>query len=574
MGTWRSIALALLACALLPAAAAAAPGDLVSQSCISKSGGEGCASLAQPEMLTTPVGIAVAPDGTDVYVGAGAGIAHFRRAADGSLAYANCVDVDSSAGSRCPTAAPADSSGALSANAISVAISPDGKNVYAVSWADALVWWDRDPETGDLSWGGCRDGAASSASNGRCGTATTIAGGNFPAGALDFSQGIAVTPDGRTIYIADQTGGLLQADRNPATGVATPKACFDSAGVTVGCTALSADVPLASSGLDVAADSSGVYVRSISPPGISHFSRSSGGTTSFASCLASPLPTASCATAAPSPVFAYSGSIGLAAGKLFAYGGNNGPPSGTVARFGVAAAGALSFETCATTEAAPGPCTPLPADTAGGSIGRMAIAADGSSVYLPQGGNTERALTRLTGSLEFASCLSNTGVAVCSPAPLAGPFGTSVGTTVLSPDGRQLFQTAPDTLNVYTIEQPALSLAPPPPPAAQPGPRLQRLPRPLIRSVKRNRLGRYVVVVKVRQAGTLRARFLGRLRRNGKLRTLGKPSLRRAKRPGVFSLRLKPAAAAVERRLKVRLVVRLQAPGFLAAERCRGVKLR
>lgn len=572
----RSFALLVLGCLLLPATAAAAPGDLAGQACISNSGTEGCIPIPQPGMLTSPAGIAVDPAGTDVYVGAAGGIAHFRRAPDGSVAYVSCVDLSSSAGSFCPTEAPPGAAGALSANVILPAISPDGKQLYAVSWADALVWWDRDPVSGELSWGGCRDGAANASSNGRCGTATTFAGGNFPAGALDFSQGIAVTPDGKTIYIADQTGGLLQADRNTTSGVATPKACFDSASVTAGCTPLAADVPLASSGLDVAADSGGVYVRSISPGGISHFSRSAGGTTSFASCVTASSPSASCPTAVPTPVFNYSGSIGLAAGKLFTYGGNYATPSGTVARFGVAPGGSLGFEGCATTEAAPGPCAALPAQTAGGSIGRMALAPDGGSVYLPQGGSSERALTRLTGSLAFASCLSDTGVPACSAPPLPGPFGAPVGVTVVSPDGRQIYQTAADTLNVYEIEQRA-ALPVPATPAAASGPAptaLRRALAPAIRSVKRNKKGRYVVVLKVRQAGTLGARFVGRLSRKGKLRTLGKPVTVRVKRPGLRTLRLKPSAAAARRQLKAKLVVRLEATGFLAAERTRVVKLR
>ena len=54
---------------------------------------------------------------------------------DGSVAYASCVDLSSSAGSFCPTAAPAGAAGALSTNVILPAISPDGKQLYAVSWA-------------------------------------------------------------------------------------------------------------------------------------------------------------------------------------------------------------------------------------------------------------------------------------------------------------------------------------------------------------------------------------------------------------------------------------------------------
>lgn len=126
--------------------------------------------------------------------------------------------------------APPDAGGALSANSINIAIAPDGKHVYAVSWADALLWWARDPATGDLTWGGCRDAATDSAANGRCGTGDTFGEGNFPAGSMAFAQGIAITPDGQTIYIADQSEGLLQAQRNASTGAATPTACFATTG--------------------------------------------------------------------------------------------------------------------------------------------------------------------------------------------------------------------------------------------------------------------------------------------------------------------------------------------------------
>jgi DNA-binding beta-propeller fold protein YncE len=291
----RSFGLLAVTLALLAstAPAQAAPGDVVGQSCISKTGSEGCALLAEPNVLGAAAGVVVAPDGSDVYVGAAAGIAHFRRAADGSLTYANCVDT-SVAGS-CPTTAPPDAGGALSANSINLAISPDGKHVYAVSWVDALLWWTRDPTTGNLTWGGCRDAASDSSTNGRCGTATTFGGGNFPAGSMAFAQGISVTPDGQTIYIADQSEGLLQAQRNTSTGAATPTSCFNTTGgAAAGCTSLASGIPMALSGIDVASNSRDVYVRSISPGGVTHFSRTAGGTTSFTSCVGSspapPLP--------------------------------------------------------------------------------------------------------------------------------------------------------------------------------------------------------------------------------------------------------------------------------------------
>ena len=150
-----------------------------------------------------------------------------------------------------------------------------------MSWADALLWWARDPVSGDLTWGGCRDAASDAAANGRCGTATTFAGGKS-AGALAFSQSIAVTPDGQTIYIADQTGGLLQAQRDVTTGAATPTACFATiGGAAPGCTATPAGMPMALKPIDVAPNSRDVYMRSISPGGITHFRRGAGSVTAF-----------------------------------------------------------------------------------------------------------------------------------------------------------------------------------------------------------------------------------------------------------------------------------------------------
>jgi hypothetical protein len=561
----------------------AAPGDLNDQSCISKTGTGGCALLPEPSMLESATGVVVAPDGADVYVGAGAGIAHFRRAPDGTLTYANCVDVSSSVADRCPSAmAPPDAGGALSANAISLAMSPDGRHVYAVSWADALLWWARDPTSGDLTWGGCKDAASDSASNGRCGTAATFAGGNFPAGSMAFSQGISVTADGQTVYVADQTEGLLQAQRNLSTGALMPTACFNTAGsAAAGCTSTASGIPMALSSIDVAPNSRDLYVRSISPGGITHFSRTPGGATSFASCVAAVSPSAVCATAAPSPIFVYSGSLGVAGGVLFTHGGTNVTPSGTVARFARNADGSLAYESCASTEPSPGPCAVLPAQTSAGGIGKLAASSDGSNIYLPQNGTVERALTRLTGSLAFASCLSDTGVAACLPAPLPAPFGLATGQMALSPDGKQIYQAANNTLNVFEIE-PVPEADPPSgdpgpggasPPAVGPG--LRRAAAPRIRSVKRGKRGRYRVRVQVFQAGKLSARFTGRLKRRARVRTLGNPVSKRVRRPGTYTVSLKPFPGGLmrEHKVKAKLVVSLAPIGYLPARTIRALSL-
>ena len=556
-----------------PAAAEAAPGDVVGQSCISKTGAGGCALLPQPTALSASTGIAVAPDGADVYVGANGGIAHFRRAPDGALTYANCVDT-SIAAAPCSSPAPPDGGASLSLNEINLAISPDGKHVYAVSWSDALVWWVRDPGSGDLTWGGCRDAHSDSATNNRCGAGTTFAGGNFPAGSMDFSQGIAVTPDGQTIYIADQAEGLLQAQRNTTTGVPTPTACFNTTGdAASGCTPTAAAVPMSLGGIDIAANGRDVYARAISPGGITHFSRTAAGVTSFASCVAAASPSASCATAAPAPVFVYSGSLGVAGDLLFTHGGTNGAPSGTVARFARNADGSLAFQGCATTDAAPGPCALLPAQSTGGSAGKLLVSPDASSVYLPPRGTTERALTRVTGSsLAFVSCLSDTGVSACGPAPLPGPFKVS-GQMAFSPDGGQIYAAGGDTLNVFEVERPPSGTpgagAIPTPVGAK-----RKATPPRIRSVKRLASGRYRVKVRVFEAGTIRARFTGKLKPKAKKRTLGKVASKGVAKPGTYAIVVAPSRAARERQLKATLVLVIAPAGFDPAQRTKLVKLK
>jgi hypothetical protein len=569
-------ALASMLALAIAAPAQAAPGDIVGQSCISKTGAGGCAVLppTQPNVLEIPAGVVVAPDGTDVYVGSGQGITHFRRAPNGAVTYANCVDVISSPVDRCPaTDAPADAGSALSANSIHLAMSPDGKHVYAVSWADALLWWTRNPTTGDLTWGGCRDAAINSSSNNRCGAGDEFAEGNFPAGSMDFVQGIAITPDGQTIYIADQTEGLLQAQRNATTGVATPTACFNNTGSAVaGCTSVAADIPMALGGIDVASNSRDVYARSISPGGITHFSRTAGGVTSFTSCVAASSPTASCATAGAAPVFAYSGSLGVVGDLLLTYGGTNLTPSGTAARFTRNANGSLAFGSCATNEAAPGPCAPLPAQIFGSSGGKLLVSADASSIYLPQNGTSERALTRLTGSLAFASCLSDTGVAACNAPPLPTPF-QATGLMALSPDGRQIYQAGADTLNVYAVEQPPSggSAGPPATPTTTPKPKAKQ---PRIRSVKRLKNGRYRVRVRVFEAGRLSARFTGRLKPKGKVKTIGRQVNKRVRKPRIYTIRLKPSLLARQRKVRAKLIVRIAPAGYVPARRVKAVRLK
>jgi DNA-binding beta-propeller fold protein YncE len=186
--------------------------------CISEDGSGG--NCADGTGLGVAIAVAVSPDGAHVYVASfssSAVVAFDRDLVTGALTQSSCV-------SEAPIAGCAD--GKALSGAISVAVSPDGAQVYVASWtSSAVAVFDRNPGTGVLTQktdpAGCiNDGGSLGCTTGH-----------------DMVQpfDVTVSPDGLSAYLgAFNSSAIIVLDRNSATGALTqrvgPTGCISDNG--------------------------------------------------------------------------------------------------------------------------------------------------------------------------------------------------------------------------------------------------------------------------------------------------------------------------------------------------------
>ena len=220
---------------------------------------------APGKKLSSPVALAVSPDGKNVYV------ASFdnklavlnRNAATGVLSQTltgtgGCVHEQ--IGGEC------EAGKALRIPA-KIAVSPDGRNVYLSSFFGVSIF-SRDPTTGALhqnmtGTSGCitRDG-----SEGKCQKDPTLLG----------VEEIAFGPDGRTAYVASQATGTVGIyDRDPSSGAlakkAGPAGCITVTGNGGACQRNFA--VRGAWGIALSPDGANVYVASFFFSGVAIFNR-------------------------------------------------------------------------------------------------------------------------------------------------------------------------------------------------------------------------------------------------------------------------------------------------------------
>jgi DNA-binding beta-propeller fold protein YncE len=189
-------------------------GMLTSLGCISDDGHDGLCTTGNA--LRGADAVVVSADGKQVYVGAAVSnsVLTFNRDADtGLLTQRGCVMQEAPKSGSCVAGKGLE-------GVVSLALSPDGKTLYAVAYSSsAISVFARSPESGALRWIGCESEVYDEGDKDGCGHGRP----------LSEPVGVAVKKDGSTLYVATESG-LTTLSRNPTTGALSVAGCLVSEG--------------------------------------------------------------------------------------------------------------------------------------------------------------------------------------------------------------------------------------------------------------------------------------------------------------------------------------------------------
>ena len=248
------LAISANASAAVPSGALAqlsSPFNCVSEQAVTPS----CGTLL-PRGVNNAYQTQVSPDGRNVYSVAIGGdlVEYARNLATGGLTVIGCVTESTE-----PCAPENVTAEAVAMNGpAALAISPDGRNVYVVTQGkNAVVEFSRSPETGLLTEMGaehnqCISHEASS------GCVTNEAKG------LNLPYGVAVSPDGKNVYVAGHADeAVAEFSRNTESGALTqlpsPNECISSASLSE-CESMDGEALKHAFGVTVSPDGKNVYV--------------------------------------------------------------------------------------------------------------------------------------------------------------------------------------------------------------------------------------------------------------------------------------------------------------------------
>jgi 6-phosphogluconolactonase (cycloisomerase 2 family) len=437
-----AVAVAVLAGA---AASWATPtGFLIPAGCIADVDDNPAACPKTTDGLQYSYSLSISSDGKSVYVAGDDdnSIVNLRRnRSTGVLNPAGCVgDALANPAGCAKTARGLD-------GATAVAVSPDGRSVYAASCcgSNAIVTLRRNRTNGKLTPKGCI--GDDEFNPGGC--ARTAKG-------LEYAAWVAVTPDGKSVYVAGyETGMLALFRRNTSTGRLTPIGCIADPDTNVDdCAQTARGLDTGASEHSIAISSNGkwVYVSADADNAIARLRRNTAsGALTPVGCIADSSDNPDgCAETARGLGGAWAVALSADGKSLYAVSEGD---SAIVSFKRNRTTGALTSQGCiASPSNNPASC----GRTAKGldAAHRLAVSGDGKSVYVATGANAvvRFARKRSTGRLTPLGCIADpaNNPAGCSRTAqgLYGPYSI-----VASNDGKSVYATSLNDNSVVSFER-------------------------------------------------------------------------------------------------------------------------
>jgi DNA-binding beta-propeller fold protein YncE len=384
--------------------ALASTGHFAYKDCIANKGENGCTEPAR-NSLRGAADVAVSPDDRSVYATSilGNGVSQFKRRANGALRYAGCIASEPAHG--CTRLHQYMMWGAAG-----VDVSPDGRSLYVASFiGGTLTRFDRAPN-GALTYRGCFQN-----------------GGRYACKeprhrSLADARDVAVSPDGKSVYVTGGFSSSITSFRRSADGALSDGGCFANRG-RHGCRKPIHNSLHFTAEVAVSPDGRSVYVTSASA--LTRFKRDDRGALTYAGCYAD--------RGAHGCRKLRHGSVRSAGGIAVSPDGGSVYVAGThdnvINRFNRKANGALHYKGCFSNRGIDG-CR-KPRHVSFREPGEIAVSSDGRSVYVS--GVRADSLTRFrrsaNGALEYAGCFANGGEHGCHRPrhdSIGGPEGVAV----------------------------------------------------------------------------------------------------------------------------------------------------